>query len=65
MTKKKCLCCYELGRDTIILHLSWCPESYFYKEMVEEYEESNWFQKLFKIDPRRYYNWITRQKNYY
>lgn len=56
---KKCICQDELmlSRPTIV-HLAWCPESYFYKEFVEEYIKAPWYKKLFMRDPRKYYNFL-------
>jgi hypothetical protein len=54
----KCICKEELGRETIFLHLSWCPQSYFYKEAVEEYIAAPFWEKWFMRDPRKYHNFL-------
>jgi hypothetical protein len=53
--EKKCICKERLGSGVIHIHLSWCPESSFYKEAVEEYDKSCWLKRLFLVDPRKYY----------
>ena len=55
---KECICKDELMIDKVYCHLAWCPHSYVYKRDVEEYENLNWFLKLFRRDPRKYYNYL-------
>ena len=58
----KCICKEELGYwdsgHRIYIHLAWCPESYFYREAVADYERASWFGKLFLRDPRKYRNFL-------
>ena len=56
--KNKCICKEELGIEEVYCHLAWCPESYFYKEAVEEYVKSSWLKKIFMRDPRKYKNFL-------
>ena len=56
--EQKCICKSELCIEHVYAHLAWCPKSYFYQEAVEEYKKSSWFGKIFKRDPRKYYNFL-------
>lgn len=59
-TTDKCICKDELMMkiEQVVCHLSWCPDSYFYKEAVEEYVRASWFRRLFLRDPRKYHNFL-------
>lgn len=54
---KKCICRDQLflgliNRDIPIrLHLSWCPQSYVYKEHAEAYKKAPWWKKPFMYKP--------------
>lgn len=56
-----CICREELGLGTqsVIVHIAWCPKSYFYQRAVREYEAASWIRRLFMKDPRRYYNFLA------
>ena len=49
----KCICRdqLDLRSENIICHLSWCPQSYVYKEDMEAYEKAPWWKKLFMYKP--------------
>ncbi len=55
---ENCICKKELSREVIYLHLSWCPESYVYKDAVKEYENAPFWKKWFMYDPRKYHNFL-------
>ncbi len=57
---KKCICKEELMIEHVYVHLAWCPESYVYKEAVEEFIAAPFWKKWFMVDPRKYHNFWAR-----
>ena len=37
-------------KEPIYCHLTWCPKGY----RVKEYDKLNWWQRIFKQNPRNY-----------
>lgn len=50
--EEDCICGqYYPVKDTPIFHLSWCPQSFEYKNYKEKYVKQNWFKRLFLQNP--------------
>lgn len=60
---KNCICKDELMIDKVFVHLAWCPESYFYKEALDEYKNAPWYKRLFVRNPEKYYNFLRCPTN--
>lgn len=52
---EKCICQEQLGlKCPTIIHLSWCPDSYVFKEQMEARKKANWFKRLFMYNPENH-----------
>lgn len=52
ITTQKCICQEQLCLDhAIIVHLSWCPDSYEYQEDMKRYKNAPWWKKPFTYKP--------------
>lgn len=57
MKELECTCREELGmRDDqkLVLHLSWCPEGYNWKEMKQEYDSAPFWKRIFMKNPIKF-----------
>jgi hypothetical protein len=52
-----CICHDQIPLDKdrrVYVHLSWCPQSYVYKEEMERFKKASWLKRLFMYDPRKH-----------
>lgn len=51
---EKCICKEEIPVEIVYVHLSWCPQSYVYKEDMMKYNNAPFWRKLFTYNPKKH-----------